>query len=87
MEVRDAIKQFKEWENSGWSKSETPYAMALTIAIKAMEKLVPQKPIPNKRIPGIGRCPVCKTELCIDDEDLGYCPTCGQALKGAAGSD
>lgn len=49
--------------------------------IKLEEKQNPQKVIPNKRIPGLCKCPVCKTELCNDDEDLHYCPTCGQALR------
>jgi hypothetical protein len=40
----------------------------------------PLKPIRNKKIDGIGKCPKCKTELCIDDGDLHFCPTCGQAL-------
>ncbi len=40
----------------------------------------PQPVIPNKRIPGIGRCPTCKQELCIDDKDLHFCPTCGTHL-------
>jgi hypothetical protein len=46
----------------------------------ALEKQMPVKVKPNKRIPGICKCPICKTELC-EDEDLNYCPTCGQRLK------
>lgn len=54
---------------------------ACDIAISALEKQIPKEPKPNKRIPGIGKCQICKTELYIDDEDLHYCPTCGQRLK------
>jgi hypothetical protein len=49
--------------------------------VDLLEKQIPKEAKPNKRIPGIGKCQICKTELCIDDEDLHYCPTCGQRLK------
>lgn len=49
--------------------------------IKLEEKQNPKKVIPSKRIPDLCKCPVCKTELCSDDKDLHYCPTCGQALQ------
>lgn len=49
--------------------------------VDLLEKQIPKEPKPNKRIPGIGKCQICKTELYIDDEDLHYCPTCGQRLK------
>ena len=38
-------------------------------------------PKPDKRIPGIGKCQVCKTELRTDDDELFFCPKCGQRLK------
>lgn len=47
--------------------------------VEALEKQAPKPVKPNKRIPGICKCPICKTELC-DDKDLNYCPTCGQKL-------
>ena len=40
----------------------------------------PKAIIPNKRISGIGKCPTCKQELCMDDESLHYCPTCETRL-------
>jgi hypothetical protein len=49
------------------------------------EKATLKKVIPNKRIKGLGKCPICKTELYTDDKDLHFCPTCGQALE--TGSD
>jgi Zn finger protein HypA/HybF involved in hydrogenase expression len=47
-----------------------------------LQRETPKALIPNKRIPGIGKCPACKTELCTFDKN-GYCPDCGQAIKGA----
>ena len=51
------------------------------VAVAAMEKQIPRTVIPNKRIPDLCKCPICKTKLCGDDENLHYCPTCGQALQ------
>lgn len=51
------------------------------VALAVLEKQVPKKVIPNKRISELCKCPICKTELCSDDKDLHYCPTCGQALQ------
>ena len=49
-------------------------------ALKERDTVRP--PEPDKQFPGIGIgwCQVCKTELCIDDELLQFCPTCGQRL-------
>lgn len=47
-----------------------------------VERNTPKPLTKDDRIPGLGSCPVCKTDLCTDDADLHYCPTCGQAVKG-----
>ena len=47
--------------------------------LAALGKQIPKK-LTKTKIPGIGKCPNCKTELCIDDSDLHYCPTCGQRI-------
>jgi hypothetical protein len=51
------------------------------IVIKALEKQIPMKAKPHKKIRGICICPICKADLCTsnDDEQI-YCPDCGQAL-------
>lgn len=38
MKPEEAIEQFKEWNEIGWSKSETPSSEALILAIQALEK-------------------------------------------------
>ena len=38
MKPEEVLKQFKEWNESGWSKSETPSSEALILAIQALEK-------------------------------------------------
>lgn len=43
-DIEKAIKQFKRWEESGWSKSEVPNTYMLILAKKALEKQIPKKP-------------------------------------------
>ena len=38
MTKQEAIEQFKDYENSGWSKSITPSSEALGMAIEALEQ-------------------------------------------------
>lgn len=46
----------------------------------AIERAAPKTIKPYRKIPGLGKCPVCKIDLCMDDDDLHYCPKCGQHL-------
>ncbi|SFH34535.1 hypothetical protein SAMN05660649_04838 [Desulfotomaculum arcticum] len=81
---KDAIKESDEIsaECSESLKTElTKQKGYFIIAVAAMEKQTPNPVIPNKRIAELCKCPICKTELCRDDNDLNYCPTCGQALE------
>ena len=55
------------------------------LAIKALEKQIPQL-VANDgmRIPFSYYCPICKEELSdggFKDDDIKYCPNCGQAVK------
>lgn len=72
MEISEAIKELRAIP----IKREK----ALKMAIEALEKQDKKHVEPHKRIRDLCKCPVCKTELCWDDEQLHYCPTCGQAL-------
>lgn len=81
-EIEQAIEQFKIWENSGWSKSETPNSHCLTLAIQALEKQIPKQ----GKIDRLGLvCPICNSDLNDDDIDFGYrpnyCLKCGQKLS------
>lgn len=40
-EIEQAIKDFKNWKDSGYSKSETPNTYNLELAIQALEKQTP----------------------------------------------
>ena len=48
------------------------------IAIKAIDKRIPKKPIPDNRYFGNGICPNCKAVF--KDKSTDYCGNCGQAL-------
>ncbi len=66
------VAKLKDYENTDKSPDQV-------LSLKERDTVLAPKP--DKRIPGIGRCQICKTELCIDDENLYFCPTCGQRLK------
>lgn len=59
---------------------------SLDIAISAIEKQIPKKPINVEK--HYYKCPCCKQDLGVSDDDifvyenhtLMYCPKCGQAL-------
>ena len=70
--VLAGFEQLGAYEDSGISPVQ---------AHDLAKKAKPMRLIPNKKIKDLGKCPTCKTELCMDDEDLHYCPTCGQALE------
>ena len=79
MKPEEALKQFKEWNESGWSKSETPSSEALILAIQALEKQIPKKPITDAhRI----LCPECNLLVAYDKSIEQHCWTCGQNLEG-----
>lgn len=52
---------------------------------KAIEKLIPKKPILGTDEQDFAKCPRCQYELAAMDEELAfcdpYCPACGQAIK------
>lgn len=50
------------------------------IILAALEKQIPMKAKPHKKIPGICKCPICKVDLCTEDGKKIYCPDCGQAI-------
>ena len=79
MKSEEVLKQFKEWNESGWSKSETPSSEALILAIQALEKQIPKKPIIDAhRI----LCPECNLLVAHNKSIEQHCWTCGQNLEG-----
>ena len=59
------------------------YAEAFEVAIEALEKQIPKKPIPAVQS-GFFWCPACSKAIKMRIEDskinIIYCPFCGQAL-------
>lgn len=52
------------------------FGEALTIAIKALEKQMPKKPLKDYVLPELDFCPSCGCEVTRCD----YCPICGQRI-------
>lgn len=79
MKPKEAFNQFYVWEDSGWSKSETPSSEALILAIQALEKQIPKKPrTAAHRI----FCPECNLLIAYNKSIEQHCWTCGQNLEG-----
>ena len=77
-EVIKFIKLFREeWDRN----SKTKNALALDIAIKALEKQIPKKPEDVKQFRSsdyqIGLCPSCRGGV---NSEFQYCGDCGQKL-------
>ena len=57
------------------------YTPAVLIALDAIEKQIPRKPIPKLTAYGNRQaCPNCKAEL-GSSETVRFCQVCGQAIK------
>ena len=81
MKPEEALKQFKEWNETGWSKSETPSSEALVLSIQALEKQIQTKPgmyIGDYEFERWPICPKCKGELHPNGEK--FCSDCGQRI-------
>ncbi len=49
------------------------------------ERATPAALAPSE-YPGIGNCPACAFTLALDDNDLHFCPSCGQAIEQTEGA-
>ena len=84
MNNKKALEQFKEWEESGWSKSETPNSAALVIAMKAIEKADEKNAEYHHKAYGqcaLTICPRCDNRVTVTKFGFPldrYCKECGQ---------
>lgn len=78
--IKEAIRTLKI--NKVLSASQTAFCEAADIAIEAMEKQLPKKPIEPQEDYGTFMCPSCRGLIYTEDkiETHRYCLLCGQAL-------
>lgn len=57
---------------------------ALKMAVSALEKQIPKKPI-RLLYYEVGDCPFCETTVNISEDE--FCPSCGQALDWSVTDD
>lgn len=57
---------------------------ALNVALEAIDKQIPKKPI-RLLYHEVGDCPFCETTVYISED--GFCPSCGQALDWSETDD
>ena len=86
MTPKEAIKEFKERitlaENEGYADTIPEYIEAMNMAISALEKQEPMKPMAPELDPlgGVTHpCGNCGGELVSKFHD--FCPWCGQAVN------
>lgn len=93
MEINESIEIVKlAFDNREYPvkpEDEAKEAEALAIAIKAMKKQDPMKPV--KEIFGNYDCPVCNAYVEFSGNQSyykhGYCPNCGQAIDWNEGEE
>ena len=82
MTSKEAIKQFKERLAITDYRQQIPeYYEAIELAIEALEKQIPKKPVNYNSIPH-SRCPICNNSVKVyeDAHEYHYCLYCGQCL-------
>lgn len=79
--IDPSAASFIETVRRGGYNVQTCLAHTANTALRAQLDRETPKSLKPTRIPGIGRCPSCKEELCMDDEKLHFCPTCGTAVE------
>lgn len=72
-EAKEIIKVLNEIRSKNLP-CETPITEALNMAVEALEKQIPRKPI-NRKGTTYFHCPVCEGNMLND-----YCADCGQAI-------
>ena len=76
MDVKRAIEHYRYGvSNDIFSEPVTIYA---ELAVKALEKQIPKKPLEETKFYGNGKCPSCGAVFM--DKSTNYCGNCGQAL-------
>lgn len=89
MEVKEAIRRIKDHFRIHDDGRPTPYLdEAVDLAIKALEKQIPQEPYYSgdgywngELIYDTWTCQNCSTSYEVDYDDYDYCPKCGQRIK------
>ena len=80
-----SVFDFEKISISGKAKDVAEYTEAISIAVDALEKQVPQKPLHRYKRLGFvveGCCPVC--EVSVLPEQV-FCAQCGQAIDWSKG--
>ena len=80
-EMEETIKSLKEMFPKGLCEDDE-YKMA-RVAIKALEKQIPKKPISISSVENsmYVKCPTCKLRTVLYDGcSMDYCKNCGQAI-------
>lgn len=76
--LEDALEFFKKQSVLEQVVSNDEKSRCFSLAVDALEKQIPKKPLEEKRYYGIGKCPTCNAVFM--DNTTNYCGNCGQAI-------
>ena len=82
MTTEEAIRAIKH--DLRWKLLKDYQQDVAGMAISALEKQIPKKPI-RLLYYEVGDCPFCETTVYISED--GFCPSCGQALDWSETND
>ena len=82
MTTEEAIRAIKH--DLRWKLLKDYQQDVAGMAISALEKQIPRKPI-RLLYYEVGDCPFCETTVYISED--GFCPSCGQALDWSETND
>lgn len=82
MTIKEAIRAIRH--DLHWNLLKGYQEDVAKIAISALEKQIPKKPI-RLLYYEVGDCPFCETTVYISED--GFCPSCGQALDWSETDD
>jgi hypothetical protein len=80
MEIKEIIRQLESADSGHQQKEYCLTDEAIEGAVKYLKKEIPQ-PLESYKKYGVGKCPVCKCDICLDKGEKCYCPDCGQLVE------
>ena len=84
MTNEEAIENLKYLISDDCTDTQHDFVKEIKIAIEALEKQIPKKPISTKGKYGHTECVCCGwvvESFCGDLEQYPFCPNCGQAIE------
>ena len=81
MTYEEAIENLQYIISNDCTETQHDFVEEIEMAIEALEKQIPKKPVLENRYSGHYNCPICNEDCTYDTVfKYPYCPFCGQAI-------